>query len=272
MQYATLTVVRNEQETVNQAISAIVNQSAPPSHIVVIDDGSTDQTPGKLKSLEEQYPGLNVRTRKNRGYSALGTYLMSDVYNTGLAVLDQFSDWDYLIVVPGDLALDRDYAMKLLGRMGDKIGITGGINRDKKFLSDYNRDHVIGAGRVIKREILNHLGNRLPRNYDWESAVLHCATFLGYEIRRHDDCFFDMRRGGTGHDINYTGWGRGMKNANYHPLVVMGRVMKELLIRRDYNRAIRLLVGYLAEPGASSYPDYSVYLREKQKLRIVTRK
>lgn len=269
LSYSTLTVVRNEQQTIQQVITSIMDQSVTPEYVMIVDDGSTDQTADILWQLENENPLLYVLTRKDRGYGALGTYLMADVYNDGLGILNGFSDWDQLAIIPGDLIMERRYMEKILNVMDDKTGIAGG--NTKQFSGDYNKDHIIGAGRVIKREILKHLNNRLPRNYNWEQAVLHCSDYLGLEIKKVNDAFFTMRREGSGHDMDYPGSGRAMKNANYHPVVVLGRVLKESLVRHNFSRAIRMLVGYLAEP-ASDYPDYSIYLREKQKRRIVNRK
>ncbi len=291
IKYATLTAVRNEEKNISVTIRGILNQSIKPKYIMVVDDGSTDNTASVLKNIKSDLmnmanidifqfdifdpvpitrPVLFTKTRKDRGFSGLGTPAMAIVYNSGVHVLNQFSDWDYLVIVPADMILSNSYVESIIKKMIPDHGIGGGIGASKdEFRSSYNLDHVVGGGRIIKREILDYM-HGFAKNFNWESSVLHCADFLGTKVERFDDIVFHrIRAGGKGHFISYIGWGRGMKDANYHPLVAMGRVVKEIILKHHFSKGIRLLIGYFAEPS-TNYPDYSIYLRENQKKRIIS--
>ena len=89
-QYATLTVARNEFESIGNTLNLILDQTIPPNHLVVVDDGSTDHTLDILLSLEDWYkfaddilPSMpanwrninyKVVVRRDRGFSALNSY------------------------------------------------------------------------------------------------------------------------------------------------------------------------------------------------------
>jgi len=229
---------RNEGKIIAKTLDRILNQTIKPNYIVVVDDGSSDTTPQILDYYKEKY-GIIVIRRKDRGYSAVSSYVMANVYNAGLRYLRKKA-WKYLFIVPAD--------MKLMKR--------------------FNPDHPIGGGRMIRREIFDYMGGLYPLNFDHESSVVHCARYLGYDVGHFKDIKYSLDRiGGKGHPTKYIEWGRAMKDANYHPFYVIGRSIKEIILKRRLIRGIQLMIGFVVQPS-SDYPDYSIFLREYQKNQV----
>jgi chlorobactene glucosyltransferase len=52
--------MRNEERNVERCIGSLMNQDYPNYEVIVIDDMSTDGTPGILKALSAKYPNLKV--------------------------------------------------------------------------------------------------------------------------------------------------------------------------------------------------------------------
>lgn len=58
----------NHGDRVGRAVGAIASQDRLPKELVVVDDGSTDNSVGVLRSLEKKYPWMRlIAAEKNRG-------------------------------------------------------------------------------------------------------------------------------------------------------------------------------------------------------------
>jgi peptidoglycan/xylan/chitin deacetylase (PgdA/CDA1 family) len=85
----------NEAENVRSTILSILNNTRQPDEIIVIDDGSTDDTLIHTRAIADLYPGrILVLTKKNGGKSS--------ALNYGLA----HADGDVVIAIDGDTVLD----------------------------------------------------------------------------------------------------------------------------------------------------------------------
>lgn len=260
-QYAVLLCVRNEAAIIHQTITSILNQTIPPQHVVVVDDGSTDSTPHVLKAWRDQ---IHVITRRDRGFSALSSYLLADVYNRGFHYLAQQNDWQFLLIGASDVLFPSRYMEKLLVFMGKEYAITSG----KSIYTRLRSDTVDGGGRLITRQVIEGMGGGFIRSYDWESTPLRYARFKGWKVGHASIQFIERQPHTQGR--SYIDWGRAMKDACYHTLAVLGRVFGSVVIEGDINKGIKLLVGYFSHPSLKDPPIWISYTKEYQKQRILS--
>lgn len=266
LEYAVLLCARNEETEIEESIIKTMNQTIPPKYVVVVDDGSKDNTYLILKKLQSKYSNLIIVKRRDRGFSALGTYLMADVYNSGIDVLMSFKDWSYLMIVSADTRLPSNYVKKVIHRMGIKYGVGSGIPKDKRKM---RISQCPGSGRIIRRDVLKGLGGGYPRTYAWEDAVFNYSRYVGYKTGHFPDILFERTRPESkGHYRSYIGWGRGMKDNFRHPLAVLERILYVIIFSRDLNKALRLLVGYMAQPGMKDPPEWYKYTKNMHKQEI----
>lgn len=92
----------NYAQTLPRAVESVIAQLNERSELLVIDDGSTDDTPAVLADLQVRYPGQFRAIRKPNGG-------LSSVRNRGIAE----TVGRYLVFLDADDELAPD-AMKLL--------------------------------------------------------------------------------------------------------------------------------------------------------------
>ncbi|MDE2825547.1 MAG: glycosyltransferase family 2 protein, partial [Gemmatimonadota bacterium] len=94
----------NRADRLPSAIRSVLEQTAPPAEIIVVDDGSTDGTPALVRT----FPGVRYLRQENQGVSAARNHGIGAAKHDWIALLDSDDEW-----LPGKLerqwgALERD--------------------------------------------------------------------------------------------------------------------------------------------------------------------
>lgn len=236
--------MKNEEKYIKKTLNSLLNQLHRPFKIIIVDDGSTDNTLSILREYRNKHEEFIIIRRRDRGFSALGTPLMANTYNSGLRRIFSL-DIDYLLIIGADTVLPPNYIESLLEKFREDptLGIISGMH-PKEPLS---RFHVSGSGRMIRVEILKKM-RLLPFIYGWESYEEVLAMSLGYHIKHYPEISFTLQRlGGTGHFRSYRGWGKAMYELGYPPLYVLARCVSNAM-KGEVKRAIHMLIGYLSRP------------------------
>lgn len=124
--YVLISPCRDEGAYLRRTLDSVAAQSVPPALWIVVDDGSTDETPQILEEYAARLPYLRVVRRQDRGHRRGGPGVIEAVYDG----LDQVSlgDFGYLCKLDMDLDLPPRYFELLMQRMegNPRIGTTSG--------------------------------------------------------------------------------------------------------------------------------------------------
>ena len=115
--YCLITPCRNEAQYIETTLRTTCEQSVQPALWVIVDDGSTDETPQILQSYAEQYDFIRIVNREDRGERAVGPGVIEAFYD-GLAHVD-LDDFDYVTKFDGDLELPPRYFERAMEMMED---------------------------------------------------------------------------------------------------------------------------------------------------------
>lgn len=79
----------NREDRLPSAIRSVMEQTAPPAEIIVVDDGSTDGTPALVRT----FPGVRYLRQENQGVSAARNLGISAAGHDWIALLDSDDEW-----------------------------------------------------------------------------------------------------------------------------------------------------------------------------------
>ncbi len=84
--------VYNGEKYIAKAIQSVVDQTLPPYEIIIVNDGSTDDSALILVDLAKKYP-IQYYQKKNGGQSAARNYGVQVSHGDLIAFLDQDDIW-----------------------------------------------------------------------------------------------------------------------------------------------------------------------------------
>jgi len=182
---------RDEAKYMRRTLDSVSAQSVPPALWVVIDDGSTDETPAILEEYAKKLPYLKVVTRKNRGERRVGPGVIEAFY-AGLETVN-LDDFDYVCKVDLDLDLPPRYFESLMERMeaDPRLGTVSGkpFFRDKQtgeLVAEVCGDEMsVGMTKFYRVECFREIGG-FVREVMWDGIDCHRCRMLGWIARSED--------------------------------------------------------------------------------------
>ena len=67
--YNVIVTCRNSETSIESTLNSLINQSIKPEYIIVVDDGSSDNTNNILKDIQSKYENLYIITNPDFGYN-----------------------------------------------------------------------------------------------------------------------------------------------------------------------------------------------------------
>ena len=188
--YLLISPCRDEAKYLRRTLDSVAAQSVPPALWVVVDDGSSDETPEILEEYTRKLPYLRVVSRTDRGRRQVGPGVIEAFY-AGLEQisLDQVSldDFDYLCKLDMDLDLPARYFELLMQRMeaNPRIGTTSGKPwfvhpHSRALVPEFCGDEMsVGMTKFYRVACFKEIGG-FVRQVMWDGIDCHRARMLGW--------------------------------------------------------------------------------------------
>jgi glycosyltransferase involved in cell wall biosynthesis len=210
--YLLVTPCRDEAKYARRTLESVANQTVKPALWLVVDDGSTDETPAILAEYAKKLPFLKIIRREDRGFRKLGGGVIDAFYH-GYDTIDP-DDFDYVCKLDLDLDLPAGYFEELMRRMeaDPRIGTCSGkpyfLDKDGRRVSEKCGDeNSVGMVKFYRRECFQQIGG-FVRELMWDGIDCHRCRLLGWIAVSWDEPalnFEHLRPMGTSHKNWWTG-------------------------------------------------------------------
>jgi len=262
-----------------RTLESVMVQSIPPALWVVVDDGSTDETPAILETYRGRMPYLQVVRRANRGRRSVGPGVIEAFY-AGLETVT-LEEFDYVCKLDLDLDLPARYFEMLMERMeaNPRLGTTSGkpyftAPRSGELVAEVCGDEMsVGMTKFYRIRCFREIGG-FVRQVMWDGIDCHRCRMLGWVAESVDDealRFIHLRPMGSSQKGIWTGRvrsGYGQYFMGTAPVYLVASTIFRLPKHPILIGSIAMLWGYFSSAlrGAARYDDpaFRKFLRSYQ--------
>ena len=209
--YVLISPCRNEADYMRQTLETVIGQSIRPAKWVIVDDGSTDETPKILAEYAKMHDWINIVTRTDRGHRAVGPGVI-DAFYTGYETIEP-DDYNYLCKLDLDLRLPLRYFEILMACMeaNPRIATCSGkayIEENDRLLSERHGDETsLGMTKFYRVSCFKAIGG-FVREVMWDGIDCHHCRMKGWIACSWDEPelrFVHLRPMGSSQQSIYTG-------------------------------------------------------------------
>jgi biofilm PGA synthesis N-glycosyltransferase PgaC len=210
--YLLISPCRDEADFMRRTLDSVVAQSVRPATWVIVDDGSTDETPHILAEYAARHDWIEIVTRRDRGKREVGPGVI-DAFYAGYETVNP-DDYEYLCKLDLDLHLPPRYFEILMQRMAvnPRLGTCSG----KAYLEQASGQLVdegvgdemsLGASKFYRVTCFREIGG-FVREVMWDGIDCHRCRMKGWIACSWDEPelrFIHLRPMGSSQHSIYTG-------------------------------------------------------------------
>ena len=185
MNFGIIIPAYNEEKSIVLTLQSLINQSFVPYQIIVVDDGSTDNTAQLVSETAVQHPQIQLVQRKEKGEHQPGAKIVQ-TFNFGLPYLKK--EVDVICKYDADLIFPPNYleTLQTYYLQNPQLGMCGGvcsIEKDGKWLKENltNKNHLRGALKSYRKECFEAIGG-LKEAMGWDTVDELLAQYHGWEL------------------------------------------------------------------------------------------
>lgn len=252
--YLLVSPCRDEAEYLQITIDTVAAQSVPPAKWLIVDDGSTDDTPKILAAAAAKHPFIQVVRRDNRGTRSVGPGVIDALYH-GLSMVD-LDDYDYVCKFDCDLEMPPRYFERTmeyfeqdpwLGTLSGKLHLRHKGELEQERTGDENS---VGPVKFYRVSCFQDIGG-FVREVCWDGIDGHMCRLKGWVARSVDDPelrIVHLRQMGSSHVSLWNGrkrWGRGKYFMGSAPYYVAAVALYRMMERPYVLSGLGIFAGYV---------------------------
>ena len=209
--YVLISPCRNEAAYMRQTLDSVIAQTCKPSLWVIVDDGSTDETPDILADYVARHDWIQVVTRQDRGHRSVGPGVI-DAFYTGYNAI-RVEAFTYLCKLDLDLRLPPTYFQVLMERMeaNPQIATCSGkayTEEAGELVSERHGDETsLGMTKFYRVDRFKAIGG-FVREVMWDGIDCHRCRMHGWKALSWDEPalrFVHLRPMGSSQQSIYVG-------------------------------------------------------------------
>lgn len=185
-----IVTVYNKQNTIAKTLESLLSQPVGFKEIIVIDDGSVDNSAKIVKEFEGKHKNIKYFFHVNQG--------VAKSLNAGL----KMTNTNLIAVLDGDVTFDKDWLLKLMSYFeNEEIAAVSGLTKTMNTknlwaaLSGYNVeyrqlkikgefvDHLSTTNVIYRKSVLDKIGMFDPEfRYGQDNEVSYRIIAAGYKL------------------------------------------------------------------------------------------
>ncbi len=276
--YLLVTPCRDEAEYARRTLESVTQQTVVPAKWIIVDDGSTDETPAILAEYAERFPWIEIVRREDRGMRSVGPGVIEAFYFGWDKINPE--QFDFICKFDLDLDIPERYFELLIERMhaNPRIGTCSGKPYfdvgEGRLVSEACGDEMsVGMTKFYRTECFLEIGG-FVREVMWDGIDCHRCRMLGWIACSWDDPelrFVHLRPMGSSQQSLWVGrkrHGFGQWFMGTGPLYMFASAVFRMSRPPYFVGGFGMLAGYLASwaQRARRYEDLSfrIFLRQYQ--------
>lgn len=209
--YVLISPCRNEAAYMRQTLDSVIAQTCRPALWVIVDDGSTDETPDILAEYVARHDWIQVVTRQDRGHRSVGPGVI-DAFYTGYNAI-RVEEFIYLCKLDLDLRLPPTYFQRLMEHMeaDPQIATCSGkayTEEQGELVSERHGDETsLGMTKFYRVDRFKAIGG-FVREVMWDGIDCHRCRMHGWKALSWDEPelrFVHLRPMGSSQQSIYVG-------------------------------------------------------------------
>jgi poly-beta-1,6-N-acetyl-D-glucosamine synthase len=277
--YALVTAVRDEAEALPRLADSIFRQSIRPRKWVIVDSGSTDETPQVVSRLAARQEWVLSASLEGLEFARGGPIVRA--FSQGLALV--VPPTDIVVKLDADITVPHRFFEDILERFAniEDLGIAsgslyewehGGWRQQRSGTDNFIR----GACRAYRWQCLCEI-LPLEERIGWDGIDLVKARIRGWRTQQFADLpFLHHRARGQRDRSQVKSWYAVGETAHYMGYRPYYAVLRAVFQSRRDIRATALIAGFVMSSlrRRQRHPDPHVlsYVRRKQRLRDLPRR
>ncbi|MBB1139162.1 glycosyltransferase family A protein [Myroides sp. WP-1] len=192
MKYIAIIPAYNEANYIEKTLQSLATQSVLPTWVIVVNDGSTDQTATLVEAFTKQHEWLHFCTKESQAIHLPGSKVIQ-AFNYGLKQLPKEVSYDYIVKLDADLILPSTYFESISHEFqrDPKLGMAGGvalIEKHNQWVVENltGKDHVRGAFKAYRKACFEQIGGLQPA-MGWDTVDELLCRYYNWKILVRQD-------------------------------------------------------------------------------------